>query len=217
MSDLKILLVDDHEIVREGLKLLIHLQPDMSVVGEASDGEDAIRKVEELTPDLILLDISMPGLNGLKTTKRLCRTNPEINILILTRHEDSGYLRNLIEAGAKGYILKQSAPEELIRAVRAVGSGKNYLDTALTEKVFDGYANRTMSLRGENKADITEREEEVLRMTAWGYSNKEIGARLEISVKTVEAHKSNAMRKLEMRNRIDVVRFALLQGWLKES
>ncbi len=217
MNKLRILLVDDHEIVREGLRLLIEIQPDMMVIGEADNGDDALKKVRELDPDLVLMDISMPGLNGLKATKKLCKINPPVKILILTRHEDIGYLKTLLEAGANGYILKQSAPEELIRAVRTVAEGKSYLDTALTERVFDGYVSRSTSLRGENKADITEREQEVLRLTAWGYSNKEIGGKLDISVKTVEAHKANAMRKLDLRSRIDVVRFALFQGWLEDN
>ncbi len=217
MDKLRILLVDDHEIVRKGFRLLIEVDPDVSVVGEADNGDDALAKFQELKPDLVVMDISIPGLNGLEATKKLCKIDPQINILVLTRHEDIGYLKTLIEAGAKGYILKQSASEELIRAVRAVAEGKSYLDTALTEKVFGGYVNRSSSLRGENKADITEREEEVLRLTAWGYSNKEIGARLDISFKTVETHKANAMRKLDLRNRIDIVRFALLQGWLQDN
>jgi DNA-binding NarL/FixJ family response regulator len=217
MGELRILLVDDHEIVREGVRLLIEAQSDMSVVGEADNGEDAVKKTVELKPDLVVMDISMPQLNGLKATKKLCQINPQIKILILTRHEDIGYLRTLIEAGASGYILKQSAPADLIRAVRAVAAGKSYLDVSLTERVFDGFVNRSSSLRGENKAELTEREQQVLRLTAWGYSNKEIGVKLEISVKTVEAHKSNAMRKLDLQNRIDIVRFALLQGWLQDN
>lgn len=217
MSQLRILLVDDHDIVREGVRLLIEAQPDMTIIGEADNGEDALKKAKELKPEIVIMDISMPELNGLKATEKLCKINPQINILILTRHEDIGYLKTLIEAGANGYILKQSAPEELIRAIRVVASGKSYLDAALTERVFDGYVNRSSSLRGENKADITEREQEVLRLTAWGYSNKEIGGKLNISVKTVEAHKANAMRKLDLRSRIDIVRFALLQGWLQDN
>ncbi|HEX8736148.1 MAG TPA: response regulator transcription factor, partial [Pyrinomonadaceae bacterium] len=130
---------------------------------------------------------------------------------------DDAYLQQLIQAGASGYVLKQSAPTELIRAIHAVSEGKSYLDPALTNKVMGGYASRAASRRGEKRSDLTDREAEVLRLIAWGYSNKEIGARMDISVKTVEAHKANAMQKMDMRSRIDIVRYAILQGWLQDN
>jgi two-component system response regulator NreC len=216
MNKLRIVLAEDHETVREGIKLLVNSQTDMEVVGEAGNGDIAVRKVKELTPDIIVMDISMPELNGLKATKAIKRTSPETKILTLTRHTDDGYLQQIIQAGANGYVLKQSAPTELINAIRAVGSGNSYLDQTLTNKVMGGYANRaTASRRGENKAEITDREAEVLRLVAWGYSNKEIAGRLDLSVKTIEAHKANAMRKLDMQSRIDIVRYAILRGWLQ--
>ena len=214
---LRILLAEDHQTVREGVKLLVNAQPDMEVVGEAGDGEIAIKEAERLDPDIILMDISMPNLNGLKTTRRLRRQNPDIKILTLTRHTDDGYLQQLISAGANGYVLKQSAPTELINAIRAVAAGKAYLDPSLTQRVMGGYVNRTASLRGENKGDLTERETEVLRLISLGYSNKEIAAQLDLSVKTIETHKTNAMRKLGISSRIDIVRYAILKGWLQDS
>jgi two-component system response regulator NreC len=217
MNKLRIILAEDHETVREGIKLLVDSQADMEVVGEAGNGETAIEKVQELAPDIIVMDISMPELNGLKATKRIKKVSPKTKILTLTRHTDDGYLQQLIQAGANGYVLKQSAPTELINAIRAVGAGNSYLDQAITNKVMGGYANRSVKLRGENKAAITDREAEVLRLIAWGYSNKEIAARLDVSVKTIEAHKANAMRKLEMRSRIDIVRYAILRGWLQDN
>ncbi len=217
MSKLRIVLAEDHQTVREGIKLLINSQPDMEVISEAGDGVAAIKEVQRLTPDIIVMDISMPELNGLKATKKLKQICPGVKILTLTRHTDDAYLQQLIGAGASGYVLKQSAPTELIRAIRTIAEGNAYLDPALTNKVFGGYASRKMSLRGENKAAITDRESEVLRLIAWGYSNKEIAGQMDISVKTVEAHKANAMRKLDMRSRIDIVRYAILQGWLQES
>jgi two-component system response regulator NreC len=214
---LRILLAEDHQTVREGVKLLVNAQPDMEVVGEAGDGEIAIKEAERLGPDIIVMDVSMPNLNGLKATRRLRRQNPDIKILTLTRHTDDGYLQQLLGAGANGYVLKQSAPTELINAIRTVAEGNAYLDPSLTRKVVGGYANRSTSLRGENKGELTDRESEVLRLISFGYSNKEIATRLELSVKTIEAHKTNAMRKLGISSRIDIVRYAILQDWLQDN
>src|SRR4051794_5483855 len=168
---LNILIVEDHLTVREGVKLLINAQSDMQVVGEAGDGEIAIAQADKLKPDVIVMDISMPNVNGLKATKRLRRLDPEIKILTLTRHTDDGYLQQLIAAGANGYVLKQSAPTELISAIRAVAAGQAYLDPSLTRKVMGGYVNRFESLRGENKGELTDRENEVIKLIAFGYSN----------------------------------------------
>lgn len=218
MADkLKILLAEDHQTVREGIKLLVNSQPDMEVVGEAGDGELAIKMTAELDPDLLVMDISMPNMNGLKATKRLRSISKALKILTLTRHTDDGYLQQLIAAGANGYVLKQSAPTELIAAIRAVAAGHSYLDPSLTRKVMGGYASRAGSLRGDAKGDLTDREREVLRLIAFGYSNKEIASQLDLSVKTVEAHKANSMRKLGISSRIDIVRYAILQDWLQDN
>ena len=213
----RILLAEDHKTVREGIKLLVNAQSDMTVVGEAGDGEAALKMVKDLNPDLVIMDISMPGMNGLAATKKLREFSRGIKILTLTRHTDDGYLQQLIAAGANGYVLKQSAPTELINAIRSVCEGNAYLDPALTRKVMGGYINRASSMRGDGRGELSDRESEVLRFIAWGYSNKEIAGRLDLSVKTIEAHKSNAMRKLNMTSRIDIVRFAILQGWLQDN
>lgn len=217
MEKLRILLAEDHETVRAGVRMLIEAQPDMTVVGEAGNGDIAIKMAGELIPDIIVMDISMPGLNGLKATKKVKQINPQIKILTLTRHTDDGYLQQLLAAGANGYVLKQSAPAELINAIRAVGAGKNYLDPTMTERVMGGYVRQATALSNASKVQISARESEVVRLIAWGHSNKEIAAQLEISVKTVEAHKSNAMRKLGIASRIDIVRYAILQGWLEDN
>ena len=214
---LRILIAEDHYTVREGIKLLVNSQPDMEVVGEADDGEIAITMFEELMPDLIVMDISMPNLNGLKATKRLRGKFPSAKILTLTRHTDDGYLRQLISAGASGYVLKQSAPSELINAIRTVGRGNSFLDPSLTQKVLGGYVSKAESLRGENRGDLSTRESEVLKHIAFGYSNKEIATRLNLSVKTIEAHKANAMKKLGINSRIDIVKYAILQNWLQDD
>ena len=214
---LRILLAEDHKTVREGIKLLVNAQTDMEVIGEAGDGEIAIRLAGELKPDIVVMDISMPELNGLRATRRMRSNGLDVKILMLTRHTDDGYLQQLIEAGANGYVLKQSAPNELINAIRAVGNGNSYLDPALTNKVMDGYASRSVNLRGENKNTLTDREAEVLRLIALGYSNKEIAENMNLSVKTIEAHKANGMQKLGINSRIGIVRYAILQDWLHET
>jgi DNA-binding NarL/FixJ family response regulator len=214
---LRIFLAEDHEMVREGLKALVNSQADMEVVGEAGDGRSAVSGVLDLRPDVVVMDVSMPKMNGLEATEKLKQACPQVKVLTLTRHTDIGFMQKLFGAGASGYVLKQSASSELIRAIRAIVAGNNYLDPAVTAKVMSGYAAKPSNLLDKKRDDLSAREEDVLRKVAWGYSNKEIAAHLDISVKTVEAHKANAMSKLELRSRIDVVRFALLQGWLKEN
>ncbi len=219
MADkLRILIAEDHEIVRAGLQLIVEAQDDMTVVGVAGDGREAIRLAEELKPDILLMDISMPVLNGLTASAKLNRTMPQIKILTLTRHTDEAYLKELLQAGVAGYILKQSAPDELLVAIRAVAAGGKFLDPAMTGRVFDGFAGTRANLRGEKSgANLSGREAETLRLIALGYSNKEIAEQFDISVKTVEAHKANAQQKLSITSRKDIIRYAILQGWMQEN
>lgn len=214
---IKIVIAEDHQTVREGIKLLIDAQSDLEVIGEAGNGEEAVELVKELLPALLLIDVSMPRMNGLQATKKLRTLQPDLRILVLTRHTDDGYLRQLIAAGANGYVLKQSAPDQLITAIRTVAHGDAFLDPCLTQRVLGKFASDLLPLRGERNGDLSSREEEVLRMIAQGYSNKEVAARLNLSVKTVEAHKANGMQKLGFASRIDLVRFAVIQGWLADE
>lgn len=217
MNKLRVLLADDHEIMREGLRALVDRQPDMETVGEADNGRAAVALAHELKPDVVVMDVSMPELNGLKATERLKKLCPEIKVLTLTRHADDSYLRQLMQAGACGYVLKQSASTQLISAIRAVAGGGTYLDTAVTGRVVKSIVGGR-KLRGASPdKELSAREEEVLRLIAWGYANKEIAARLSVSVKSVEVYKTRAMEKLDMRNRIDIVRYALLKGWLQDT
>jgi two-component system, NarL family, response regulator NreC len=216
-NKLRVLLADDHQMFREGLRAIINSQTDMTVVGEADNGQAAVTLGQELQPDIVVMDISMPEMNGLKATERLKQLCPAINILTLTRHADAGYLQQVLKAGANGYVLKRSASEELVRAIRAVASGQSYLDPAVTNQALSGLVGRKGASAFPADRDLSPREEEVLRMLAAGYANKEIAARLALSVKTIEAHRANAMGKLGMKSRIDVVRYAMLQGWLEES
>jgi two-component system response regulator NreC len=215
-APLRILLADDHVTVRHGLKLIIDGQADMKVVCEASDGNAAIRDALALHPDVIVMDISMPELNGLAATRKLKKLLPGAAIVTLTRHSDDAYLQELLRAGVAGYVLKQSEPHELLQAIRAAAAGGQYLDSALTPRVTAAFLRRDRRT-GKAAATLSEREAEVLRLIASGYSNKEIAVRLDLSVKTVEAHKANAMRKLDLNGRIDIVKYAVMQGWLDQA
>jgi two-component system, NarL family, response regulator NreC len=214
MPKLRILLADDHETVREGLKTILNSQSDMEVVGAAVDGRTALEQAAALRPDIIVLDVSMPDTNGLQATEALRQCCPGVKVLMLTRHSDDGYVQQLIRAGASGYVLKQSRATELLGAIRAVAAGGTYLDPAVAGRVVADYKRRAAPTFAGG--GLSRREEEILRLVAWGYSNKEIAGQLDLSVKTVETHKVNATHKLGLHSRIDIVRFALLQGWLKE-
>jgi len=214
---LRILLADDHVTVRQGLKMLIDSQDDMTVVSEASDGTAAVEQARTLRPDVVVMDISMPGMNGLVATRTLKRIQPDSVIVILTRHGDDAYLQELLRAGADGYVLKQSAASELLQAIRATAVRGQYLDSALTARVTAGFLAKSGRKAQATGVSVSERESEVLRLIAAGYSNKEIAAQLELSVKTVEVHKANAARKLGLKGRIDIVKYALLQGWLSDT
>jgi DNA-binding NarL/FixJ family response regulator len=216
-SRLRILLADDHVTVRQGLKMLIDSQDDMTVVSEASDGTAAVEQARTIRPDVVVMDISMPGMNGLVATRTLKQIQPDSVIVILTRHGDDAYLQELLRAGADGYVLKQSAASELLQAIRATAARGQYLDSALTARVTAGFLAKSGRKALATGVGVSERESEVLRLIAAGYSNKEIAAQLELSVKTVEVHKANAARKLGLKGRIDIVKYALLQGWLSDT
>ena len=215
--NLRILLADDHVTVRQGLKMLIESQGDMTVVSEASDGTAAVEQARALRPDVVVMDISMPGMNGLVATRTLKSIQPDSVIVILTRHGDDAYLQELLGAGADGYVLKQSAASELVQAIRATAARNRYLDSALTARVTAGFLAKSGRKAQATGASLSDREAEVLRLIAAGYSNKEIAAQLALSVKTVEVHKANASRKLGLKGRIDIVKYALLQGWLTDT
>ena len=214
---IRIVLADDHVTVRQGLKLLIEAQPDMQVVAEASDGSGAVEQARAFKPEVVVMDISMPGVNGLVATRALRAQVPGTAVVILTRHGDDAYLQELLRAGAAGYVLKQSAAAELLQAVRAVAAGGQYLDSTLTARVTAGFVGRKSKGLNQPGAALTERESEVLRLIASGYSNKEIAVQLDLSVKTVEVHKANSMRKLGLTGRIDIIRYAILQDWLHDT
>jgi two-component system, NarL family, response regulator NreC len=216
MANLRIFLADDHTVVREGLKTLVNSQSDMAVVGEASDGAELWRVARECNADVVIMDISMPPVNGAQATLELRRQCPEIKVLALSVHEDSSYLRQLLEAGASGYVLKRSAAETLIQAIRLVAGGGVYLDPAIASKMASSLL-ATVATGAPPDVELSEREADVIRLIAQGYSNKEIAAQLGLSVKTVETYKARAMDKLGLGSRVAIVRYALQRGWLQNA
>ena len=217
MNKLRIFVADDHQVVREGLKALINSQPDMSVVGEADNGRAAWQLAKGLDPDVAVMDVSMPEMSGAEATERLRAERPRVKVLALTVYEDRAYLRQMLEAGASGYVLKRVAMEELAQAVRVVAAGGSYIDPTLAGQVISGYLNQDPAAGKSAAAELSEREAQVLRLVAWGYSNKEIGWKLSINVKTVDTYKLRLMEKLGLRSRTDIVRYALRKGWLRDE
>jgi len=215
MTRIRVLLVDDHETVREGLKAVLGAHSDIEIVGEAANGLDAVAAAARLLPDVVVMDVSIPDLNGLEATERIVRQNPATRLLVLTRHSDGGYVQALLRAGASGYVLKQSRTTELLRAIHAIAEGGIYLDPMVAAQALPR-PSRASAAEAQDLPDLSPREEEVLKRIAWGYSNKDIASQLGLSVKTVEAHRANAGHKLKLASRAEIVRFALLRGWLQD-
>ncbi len=215
MEPILILLVEDHQIVRQGLKLLIDAQPDMKVIGEASNGKDAIIAILESSPHVVVFDISMPEMNGIEMVKELRRVGSGCRLLALTANSDRAYLYALVQLGISGYLLKRSAATDLIEAIRKVASDGNFLDLGIVRDFADGvfYSKRLSETTAGGV--ISEREEEVIRWIACGFSNKEVAAKLQISVKTIETHKARAMAKLQLNSRSELLRFAVANRWLE--
>jgi len=209
----RIIIAEDHTILREGLRALISSDPEFDVVGEAEDGRDAIRCVEKLTPDLILIDLSMPRMDGMDAIKEIKKRCPETKILVLTVHRTEEYILATLRAGADGYALKDATHTELVMAIKSVLMGKPYLSPGVSEKVIEGYLEGRKTLRSESPWDtLTQREREVLKLIAEGYKNREIADYLYISVKTVEKHRANLMRKLDLHNTSALTAYAMEKG-----
>ncbi|MEC1522377.1 response regulator transcription factor [Neobacillus niacini] len=212
---IKILLVDDHAVVRSGLKMLLNTNPEMEVVGEASEGNEGIKKALKLKPNVVVMDLSMPhGKDGLSATGELKKQMPEVNILILTMHDDEEYLFRAVQAGASGCILKSAPHDELMSAIESVANGNAYLHPAATKRLMEEYLGSLKHGSNDTYQLLSDREKEVLTLIAKGYSNKEIAEQLVISVKTVETHKGNLMEKLQMKTRPELVEFAVKKGLL---
>lgn len=217
MTKLRILIADDHKIIRDGLLRLIDSEPDMEVVGEAGDAQSALQRVRDLGPDVVVMDITMPGMSAARATELIKSESPGVKVIVLTGHEEKGYIGEMLRAGVSGYVLKLTAVEELINAIRRVAADETYLDPVAAGKVVDSYVRQKSPQPGTRREILTQREEDVLRLVALGYVNKEIATRLDISVKTVESHKRNFMEKLGLRSRAEIVRYALSRGWLHDN
>jgi DNA-binding NarL/FixJ family response regulator len=217
MGRITVFLADDHMVVREGLKTLIAAQPDMAVIGEAGDGESALQQIEDCRPDVVIMDISMPELNGIQTTERLKQRCPDVKVLVLSVHDDTSYLRQMLAVGAAGYVLKHTAADALIQAIRIVAAGGLYLEPSLAEHVVGRYVRRPAAATELLGAELSEREREVVQRVVQGYSNKEIATQLSLSVKTVETYRARALEKLGLTSRSALVRYALEHGWLHKS
>jgi DNA-binding NarL/FixJ family response regulator len=213
---IRILVADDHVLVREGIRALLSLSDDFEVVGEASDGQEAIAATRRLAPDVVLMDINMPGLGGLEATLAIRRDNPQAKILVLTQYDDREYVTRFLKSGASGYILKRAAGAELVAAVRAVHRGGLVVDPALARGLLAGGAEPASAGSGDQRYEsLTDREKQVLKLVAEGNSNKEVAQVLGISVKTAMSHRERVMQKLDIHNRTDLVKFALKQGVIK--
>lgn len=218
---IRILLVDDHPIFRAGLRALLESQPDVQVVGEAGNGAEAILRARELTPDIILLDISMPEVDGLETLRRMQAGNVPGRALVLTMHAEDEYLLQVLESGGYGYVLKQGVDTDLFNAIRTVAAGEVFLYPSATRLLLSRYREQKRALadngEGNSSDGLSEREREVLSLTAQGYSSQEIGDQLALSAKTVETYRTRVMRKLNLRHRSDLVRYALRSGLLQSE
>ena len=216
MTDkIRIVLADDHPIVLDGLRNLIRAEPDFELVGEAASGLSALKIVREQRPDVAVLDISMPELNGIVLSRRLNGEMPALKLLVLTLHEDRAYLNQALEAGVRGYVLKRSAVENLVQAIRAVMVGGLYIDPAIVGRVFESkQVNKRLLARKGVAPALTDREADVLKMAALGFTNKEIASRLDVGVKSIETYKARGLEKLGLKTRAELVRYASGQGWL---
>jgi DNA-binding NarL/FixJ family response regulator len=216
MKKIKVLIADDHTIVRKGLCSLLRGENDITVIGEARDGKEVIRKVAELSPDVIVMDINMPLLNGIEATRNIKKMKPSMGIIILTMYSDEGYVHEAILAGASGFLIKNTIPQDLCSAIRAVSRGESFLSPAISKTVIERYTKLSPPDKGElPKKDLTSREREIVQLIAEGYTNREISELLFISSKTVEVHKQNIQKKLNISGTALLTQYAIRKGLIK--
>ena len=212
MAPIRVVIADDHAILREGIKVLLQAQSDLVVVGEAEDGRQAVQRCQELRPDVVLMDIAMPGLGGYEATLEIRRLMPNIRVLVLTQYDNKEYVLRFLRAGAAGYLVKKAVGTELVSAIRAVAHGETYLHAAIAGAVVEDYLGVDRSSEGDVYDRLSEREKQVLKLIAEGSTNKEIASVLDIAVKTVMAHRTNLMAKIGAHSRTDIFKFALRKG-----
>jgi DNA-binding NarL/FixJ family response regulator len=209
-----IVLADDHEIVRHGLKNLLETDPNFQVIGETGDGLETLQLIEHLQPDVLIVDVMMPGLNGLEVTRQVSQRSPQTQIIVLSMRANEAYVLEALRNGAAGYVLKAASITELVQAVHQVMAGRRYLSSALSERAIEAYIQKAKETQSDPYESLTRREREVLQLAAEGYTNNEIAARLSISPLTVMTHRNNLMRKLDLHSLADLVRYALQRGIL---
>jgi DNA-binding NarL/FixJ family response regulator len=214
MSKIRVVLADDHPVVLAGMKALIEASPDIEVVAESSNGQAALQALQGIAPDIAIIDISMPEMGGITLANRIAQDHAATKVLVLTAQEDRAYVQQLMSAGARGYVLKRSAADELIRAIRTVHAGGVYIDPAIADKVM---AHKSPAAPSASGTALSDREEEVLKLAAQGWTNREAAEKLGISVKTVETYKARAAEKLDLRTRAEIVRYGKSRGWLDEA
>ena len=212
MNTTTIVLADDHHVVRQGLRALLETEPDFTLVGEAGDGLDAVRVTERLKPNVLIVDLMMPGINGLEVTRQVSERTPQTRVLVLSMHANDAYVLEALKNGASGYLLKNSAASDLIHAVREVSAGHRHLSPAISERAIELLVQKTQASTLDVYETLTTREREVLQLAAEGHPNTEIAERLFISSRTVETHRSNLMRKLGLENHTDLILFAVRRG-----
>jgi len=212
-GNVRILLVDDHTIVRQGLRALLEAQPGFTVVGEAENGRDAVKKAQELAPDVVIMDIAMPILNGLEATRQIKRLLPETKVLALTMYNDEEYVFQILKSGASGYLIKETAANELITAIESVNTGNPFFSPLISRKIMESYLKEDEDKKARGETDkLTNREKEVLQLIAEGYTNNEIGNLMNISVKTVETHRAHIMSKLDIHDVAGLIKYAIRKG-----
>ena len=209
MNRIRVLLADDHTILRDGIRALLDDQPDIEVIGEAEDGLSTVKMVGKLKPDVVIMDIAMPILNGLEATRQIQRDHPQVKVLILTMHDNEEYIRQVLAAGALGYVLKDAAAHDLLGAIRAVHRGEAVLSPAITRLVIEDYLRWGDIRPADTSNGLTPREREILQLIAEGYTNKEIAEILSLSVKTIQSHRSNLMSKLDLHDRGELIKYAI--------
>jgi len=216
MPKTKVLLVDDHAIVREGVRMILSKEADIDVVGEAADGAQALDIVSKFRPQVVIMDISMPGMGGIEATQLIRTQYPEIQVLALTMHEDESYVFQLLRAGAAGYVLKRAAAQDLVQAVRAAAKGEAFLYPSVARKVVEDYLRRVETGEERERYDgLTAREKEILTLIAEGLSNQHIAEKLYISIKTVQTHRAHILEKLGLHDRTELVRYAIRKGLIE--
>ena len=208
-SKIRILIADDHTLLRTGICAILEDEPDMQIVGEASDGREAVRLASQLKPHVMLMDIAMPLLNGLEATRQIKREHPEINILVLTMYDNEEYFRQMLEVGASGYIIKRAAASELVSAIRAVYNGEAVLSPAITRLLLEDYLSHDTRTDREDPNALSSREREVLQLIAEGKTSREIAEILHLSVKTVQSHRTSLMQKLDLHDRGELIKYAI--------